>query len=137
MSLKGLGDSKPQRMENMLGLLGSGDASFLFIQLFLWQLPQLVRTARLPGISRGSRQDTAGILAAFSTVCASHTATVPTRGSDIFTIAILARRPSAISRLLFLEFLNVEELLFLENSAEWWIQCPAGCSTGLSCGKFG
>lgn len=45
-SLNGLGDSKPtELMENMLALLGSGDASFLFVQLFLRQLPPPVRTA--------------------------------------------------------------------------------------------
>lgn len=31
-------------MENMLALLGSGDATFLFVQLFLCQLPTSVRT---------------------------------------------------------------------------------------------
>lgn len=46
LSLNGLGDSKPSElMENMLALLGSEDASFLFIQLFLRQLPAPVRTA--------------------------------------------------------------------------------------------
>ncbi|KAJ8333956.1 hypothetical protein SKAU_G00412750 [Synaphobranchus kaupii] len=46
LSLNGLGDSKPtELMENMLALLGSGDASFLFVQLFLRQLPPPVRTA--------------------------------------------------------------------------------------------
>lgn len=46
LSLNGLGDSKPtELMENMLALLGSGDTSFLFIQLFLRQLPPSVRTA--------------------------------------------------------------------------------------------
>lgn len=94
-------------MKIMLGLLDSGDASFLFIQLFLRQLPQLVRTAWLPGNSRGSQQDTAGILAVLSTVRVSHAATVPATGSggdlhdsalDIITIAILARMPSPIYR---------------------------------------
>ncbi len=32
-------------MENMLALLGSGDATFLLVQLFLRQLPTPVRTA--------------------------------------------------------------------------------------------
>lgn len=46
LSLNGLGDSKPtELMENMLALLGSGDASFIFVQLFLRQLPPPVRTA--------------------------------------------------------------------------------------------
>lgn len=46
LSLTGLGDSKPSElMENMLTLLGSGDASFLFTHLFLRQLPPPVRTA--------------------------------------------------------------------------------------------
>ena len=46
LSLNGLGDSRPtELMENMLALLGSGDASFLFVQLFLRQLPPPVRTA--------------------------------------------------------------------------------------------
>ena len=46
LSLNGLGDSKAtELMENMLALLGSGDASFLFVQLFLRQLPTPVRTA--------------------------------------------------------------------------------------------
>ena len=46
LSLNGLGDSKPtELMENMLALLGSGDATFLFVQLFLRQLPAPVRTA--------------------------------------------------------------------------------------------
>ena len=46
LSLNGLGDSKPtELMENMLALLGSGDTTFLFIQLFLRQLPTPVRTA--------------------------------------------------------------------------------------------
>ena len=46
LSLNGLGDSKPtELMENMLALLGSGDVSFLFVQLFLRQLPPPVRTA--------------------------------------------------------------------------------------------
>ena len=46
LSLNGLGDSKPtELMENMLALLGSGDATFLFVQLFLRQLPTPVRTA--------------------------------------------------------------------------------------------
>lgn len=46
LSLNGLGDSKPtELMENMLSLLGSWDASFLFVQLFLRQLPPLVCTA--------------------------------------------------------------------------------------------
>lgn len=46
LSLNGLGDGKPSElMENMLALLGSGDASFLFVQLFLRQLPPPVRTA--------------------------------------------------------------------------------------------
>ena len=45
LSLNGLGDSKPSElMENMLALLGTGDASFLFIHLFLRQLPPQVRT---------------------------------------------------------------------------------------------
>ncbi|KAK7901476.1 hypothetical protein WMY93_018245 [Mugilogobius chulae] len=45
LSLSGLGDSKPSElMENMLALLGSGDASFLFTHLFLRQLPVSVRT---------------------------------------------------------------------------------------------
>ena len=46
LSLYGLGDSKPtDLMENMLALMGSGDASFLFTHLFLRQLPPQVRTA--------------------------------------------------------------------------------------------
>lgn len=46
LSVNGLGDSKPSElMENMLALLGSGDASFLFVQLFLCQLPPAVHTA--------------------------------------------------------------------------------------------
>ena len=46
LSLNGLGDSKPtELMENMLALLGSGDATFIFVQLFLRQLPTAVRTA--------------------------------------------------------------------------------------------
>lgn len=46
LSLNGLGDSKPtELMENMLALLGSGDTTFLFVQLFLRQLPTPVRTA--------------------------------------------------------------------------------------------
>ena len=46
LSLNGLGDSKPtELMENMLALLGTSDTSFLFIQLFLRQLPTPVRTA--------------------------------------------------------------------------------------------
>ena len=46
LSLSGLGDSKPSElMEDMLALLGSGDASFLFTHLFLRQLPPQVRTA--------------------------------------------------------------------------------------------
>ena len=46
LSLNGLGDSKPtELMENMLALLGSGDTAFLFVQLFLRQLPTPVRTA--------------------------------------------------------------------------------------------
>lgn len=46
LSLSGLGDCKPSElMENMLALLGSGDASFLFTHLFLRQLPPLVQTA--------------------------------------------------------------------------------------------
>lgn len=45
LSLNGLRDSKPtELMENMIALLGAGDAMFLFVQLFLWQLPTLVRT---------------------------------------------------------------------------------------------
>ena len=44
LSLTGLGDSKSSElMENMLALLGSGDASFLFTHLFLCQLPAPVR----------------------------------------------------------------------------------------------
>ena len=46
LSLNGLGDSKPtELMENMLALLGTGDTAFLFVQLFLRQLPTPVRTA--------------------------------------------------------------------------------------------
>ena len=46
LSLNGLGDMKPtELMENMLALLGSGDTTFIFIQLFLRQLPSPVRTA--------------------------------------------------------------------------------------------
>nr|XP_061779159.1 uncharacterized protein LOC133570496 [Nerophis lumbriciformis] len=46
LSLNGLGDRKPtELMDNMLALLGSRDASFLFVQLFLRQLPPPVRTA--------------------------------------------------------------------------------------------
>ena len=46
LSLHGLGDSKPtELMENMLALLGSGDTTFLFVQLFMRQLPTPVRTA--------------------------------------------------------------------------------------------
>lgn len=40
LSLNGLGDNKPTE----LALLGSGDATFLFVQLFLRQLPTSVRT---------------------------------------------------------------------------------------------
>lgn len=46
LSLNSLGNSKPTKlMQNMLALLGSRDASFLFIQLFLSQLPPPVSTA--------------------------------------------------------------------------------------------
>lgn len=46
LSLNSLGNSKPTKlMENMLALLGSRDASFLIIQLFLSQLPPPVCTA--------------------------------------------------------------------------------------------
>ena len=44
LSLTGLGDSRPELMENMLALLGSGDTSFIFTHLFLRQLPPSVRT---------------------------------------------------------------------------------------------
>lgn len=45
LSLTGLGDRKPSElMENMLVLVGSGDACFLFTHLFLRQLPSQVHT---------------------------------------------------------------------------------------------
>ncbi|XP_068190809.1 uncharacterized protein [Antennarius striatus] len=47
LSLNGLEDAKPTarvRVENMLVLMRSGDTSFLFIQLFLRQLPPPVHT---------------------------------------------------------------------------------------------
>lgn len=48
-SLNELGDSNPSKlMENVLALLGSGDALFLFVQLFLLLLPlPRVRTKEL------------------------------------------------------------------------------------------
>lgn len=45
-SLQGLGDSKPSElMDRMLGLLGEHTPDFLFVQLFLRQLPSQVRAA--------------------------------------------------------------------------------------------
>lgn len=46
LSFNSLGDSKSTKlMENMLALLSLGDASFLFVTLFLRQLLPFVRTA--------------------------------------------------------------------------------------------
>lgn len=76
LSLSGLGDSKPtELMENMLALLGSGDATFLFIQLFCphcsGQFASGVHKG-LPGVGGGGRQDPAGV----STIqCACHAST--------------------------------------------------------------
>lgn len=45
-SLQGLGDSKPSElMDKMLDLLGEHEPGFLFVQLFLRQLPVTVRAA--------------------------------------------------------------------------------------------
>lgn len=45
LSLNELGDSTPtELMENSLALLGSGDVTFLFVQVFLRQLLTPVRT---------------------------------------------------------------------------------------------
>ena len=45
-SLQGLGDSKPSElMDRMLDLLGEHEPDFLFVQLFLRQLPSQVRAA--------------------------------------------------------------------------------------------
>lgn len=46
LSLNGLRDSKStELMEKMLALFGSGNTSFLFVQLFLRWLPPLVCTS--------------------------------------------------------------------------------------------
>lgn len=46
LSLNGLGDGKPlELMERMLTVLGSADPSFLFMHIFLRQLPASVCTA--------------------------------------------------------------------------------------------
>lgn len=46
LSVNGLVDSKPSElMENMLALFGSGDTLFMFVQLFLPQLPPSVCSA--------------------------------------------------------------------------------------------